>query len=201
MQVAVNRSTPRMAIKRHESIRKHNDAVTTFLPATRRHRCGKEAADRYSLLLRWMLQQVPSVALEQSSLNSAKVAINQRDSSRGLERAHSQPPDDAQEFRKCRRIAAERQRIPSHELPAVSPISYGTPLSHQAARIPLSARRNLRRHPPAMHFHQLSTRRPRLPCAARKCPSISNTAPQASQARGHILLLLRSQVLERSASA
>lgn len=120
MQDLADQSLLKIAIKRHESIKKHNDAVTTFLQTIRRHRCEKDAADRYSLLLRWILQQFPSIELEQSSLN-AKAVSHRRASSRNLKRARVQSPDNAQEPRKCRRTEGERQCVPARRLPAVSP--------------------------------------------------------------------------------
>lgn len=61
------------AIKSLESIRKRNDLVSEFHRRTRTYQITKDQAEGRSILLRWILQQIPLIELE---LNQFKVAKN-----------------------------------------------------------------------------------------------------------------------------
>lgn len=60
------------AMETHKLIKTRNDAIIDFLQTIRRYRCEKNEADRYSLLLRWIEQQIPSIEVELASINSAE---------------------------------------------------------------------------------------------------------------------------------
>ncbi|KXT07614.1 hypothetical protein AC578_10167 [Pseudocercospora eumusae] len=71
-QLIAEQATLKAAKESHASIRMRNDAVTDFLQSIRRYRCKKDEVDRFSLLLRWIEQQIPSIKLELTSLNSVE---------------------------------------------------------------------------------------------------------------------------------
>ncbi len=61
------------AIRSLESIKRRNDLVSEFRKTTKNYRMSKKDAERRSILLRWILEQVPLIELE---LNPAVVAEN-----------------------------------------------------------------------------------------------------------------------------
>ena len=83
-QLAAAQSKLDAAIKSLESIKRLNSLVGEFKKRTKNYRIAKKNAERRSILLRWILQQVPLIELE---LNPATVAENYSNVSNiGMER-------------------------------------------------------------------------------------------------------------------
>jgi hypothetical protein len=72
-KLAAARSRLDTAVQSLESIKRRNDLVYEFKKRTKNYQISKGQAKRRSILLRWMLQQVPLIELE---LNPANVAEN-----------------------------------------------------------------------------------------------------------------------------
>ncbi|KAL2352918.1 hypothetical protein BJ546DRAFT_794317, partial [Cryomyces antarcticus] len=79
------------AIKSLESIKRRNDLISEFHQKTRSSQIAKHAAERRSILLRWILQHVPLIELE---LNQPKVAENDLDREDGRKKLERNPADD-----------------------------------------------------------------------------------------------------------
>jgi hypothetical protein len=91
------------AIKLLESIKQRNDLIDEFFKKTqlpqitsdgglkRSYQSFKDNAERRSILLRWILQQIPLIELE---LNKTKVAVNESDVGDGTNRRKRNPTDD-----------------------------------------------------------------------------------------------------------
>jgi hypothetical protein len=72
-RLAAAKSKLDAAVKLLESIKGRNDLVSEFHEKTKSYQIAKGNAERCSILLRWILQQLPLIELE---LNQAKVAEN-----------------------------------------------------------------------------------------------------------------------------
>lgn len=64
------------AVKEYDSIKNRNDLIDEFTEETKNSRIAKRNAERHSILLRWMLQQLPLIDLE---LKQSKTAGNGSD--------------------------------------------------------------------------------------------------------------------------
>lgn len=72
LMLAVAQSKLDMAIKEHESIKRRNDLITKFRQQTGNYIIARRDAEHHSILLRWMLQQVPLIELELNPHNVAE---------------------------------------------------------------------------------------------------------------------------------
>ncbi|KAK5201832.1 hypothetical protein LTR16_001297, partial [Cryomyces antarcticus] len=88
------------AIKSLESIKRRNDLISEFHQKTRSSQIAKHAAERRSILLRWILQHVPLIELE---LNQPKVAENDLDREDGRKKLERNPADDLSQERVSKR--------------------------------------------------------------------------------------------------
>lgn len=70
------------AIKEHDSIKRRNDLITNFIQRTRNYRTAKHDAEHHSILLQWMLQQIPLIEGELNSQNVAEKKSNRVDGGR-----------------------------------------------------------------------------------------------------------------------
>lgn len=77
-------------------IKVRDDAITAFLQTIKQYRYEKKEAERYSLLLRWTVQQIPSIELELNSLSSAEGDPDYGDRSGGLRRVRQRYFDKEQ---------------------------------------------------------------------------------------------------------
>ncbi len=60
------------AIREHESIKRRNDLISEFHQRKKNSRIAKEDAEHHSILLRWMLQQVPLIELKLKPSDTAE---------------------------------------------------------------------------------------------------------------------------------
>lgn len=100
------------AVKSLDSIKRRNDLVYDFYKKTqlsqitndgkwkRSYQSAKDDAERRSILLRWILQQIPLIELE---LNQPKVAENDSGREDGRNRLKRNPADDLNEERGSKR--------------------------------------------------------------------------------------------------
>ena len=98
------------AVKSLESIKRRDDLVSEFTKRTKNYQIAKENAERRSILLRWILQQVHLIELE---LNTAKVAEN--DSNRqngGRRRSKRNRADESNEERVSKRQRQDGESKP-----------------------------------------------------------------------------------------
>jgi hypothetical protein len=72
------------ARREYNSIKRRNDLIEAFCRKTRNYQVAKCHAERHSVLLRWMLQQVPLIEFELNSANIAEKDSNKEDSSKRL---------------------------------------------------------------------------------------------------------------------
>lgn len=84
------------ATERHESIKTRNGLITKFIRRTNPYRTTKEAAERQSILLRWILQQVPLVELESNPPNEARNGSDRRGGRRMFKRDRPDELDEEQ---------------------------------------------------------------------------------------------------------
>ncbi|KAH9214444.1 hypothetical protein DL95DRAFT_389417 [Leptodontidium sp. 2 PMI_412] len=83
------------AVKSLESIKRRNNLVSEFRKKTKNYRISKENAERRSILLRWILEQVPLIELELGPAESAEIDSNGRND--GKQRSKRNRPDDFSE--------------------------------------------------------------------------------------------------------
>lgn len=108
--------TLRAAKERHETIRARNNAITAFRQKIRRYRCEK------GCLLRGIEQQLPSIELELSSLNSTEDDLDRRDSRRRLnKRARSQETNEMQYSPEHMNAEGNRQSVSARRTTTISP--------------------------------------------------------------------------------
>ena len=79
------------AIKSLKLIKQRNDLISEFHQKTRSSQIAKHNAERRSILLQWILQQVPLIELE---LNQLKMAENDSDREDGRKRLKGNPADN-----------------------------------------------------------------------------------------------------------
>ncbi|KAG4437684.1 hypothetical protein IFR05_006846 [Cadophora sp. M221] len=78
-----------------ESIKRRNNLVSEFIEKTKSYRISKHDAERRSILLRWILEQVPFIELELDSSEAAEIGSNGRND--GKRRSKRNCADDFSE--------------------------------------------------------------------------------------------------------
>ncbi len=71
--VATAQSRLDAALTRQESVKRRNDLVTKFIISVQPHRIAKTGAKRQSILMQWVLQQLPLVEAEMKEAKKAEV--------------------------------------------------------------------------------------------------------------------------------
>ncbi|KAL5331131.1 hypothetical protein ACEPPN_000660 [Leptodophora sp. 'Broadleaf-Isolate-01'] len=104
---------PDTAVKSLESIKRRNDVVSAFLKKTQNYRIAKEDAERRSILLRWVLEQVPLIELELNAAEGAENDSNGRnDGKRGSKRNRAH---DSNEDRVSKRQRQDSESTPTSD--------------------------------------------------------------------------------------
>ncbi|KAF8846869.1 hypothetical protein BDZ45DRAFT_733970 [Acephala macrosclerotiorum] len=138
------------AAKTLESIKRRNDLVYEFYKKTqlsqitkdgkrkRSYQMAREDADRRSILLRWILQQIPLIELE---LKQAKVAENDSDRANGKSCDGAAELSEEQSSEKQERKRSRQDDTVDDELPSKRPRYDGQRSSFSARKTPNTAER------------------------------------------------------------
>ncbi len=108
----------KMAKNSYDSIKRRNAFITEFMQRTRDYRIAKRDAERHSVLLRWILQQVPLIELELNQPSVARENSEQRDSTKKRKRLVEL--DKEQLLQEQRRDESDRRSVPDLISPTVS---------------------------------------------------------------------------------
>jgi hypothetical protein len=164
------------ATERHESIKTRNGLRTDFIRQTNPYVIAKKDAERHSILLQWMLQQVPLIELESNPPNVAWSGSDRREGKRRLKRNRPEDLDEEQRPLEQWHDEGDRRSISDQRTHMVSTSQGGERHkcnSHNAIKDDRPSKRP-KNSSPSLHGHTISN--PSDLTISAGVPDISKTA-------------------------